>query len=61
MYTVVLHLFYWSFRWGRWVIVGCYNGSRYKKVENHWSKKRFQTLQLWNIIALTHGTSNIQP
>jgi len=34
--TAALHLLYSSFRWGRWVIVGCYNGRRTKKVENHW-------------------------
>ena len=33
MYTAVLHLVYWSFGWGRWVIVGCYNWSRCIKVE----------------------------
>jgi len=28
MHTVVLHLVWWSFRWGSLVIVGCCNGSR---------------------------------
>jgi len=40
MYTSVLHLLFWSFRWGRWVEVGCYKsimGRGTKKVENHCS------------------------
>jgi len=28
MYTAVLHLLYSSLNGGRWVLVGCYNGSR---------------------------------
>jgi len=31
MHTAVLHLLYSSFKWSRWDIVDCYNGSRYKK------------------------------
>jgi len=31
MFTTALHLLYWSFRCGSWVVAGCYNGSRYKK------------------------------
>ena len=31
MYTAALHFLFSSFRWGRWVIVGCYSGSRYRK------------------------------
>ena len=31
MYIAVLHLLYPSLDGGRCVIVGCYNGSRYKK------------------------------
>jgi len=38
MYTAVLDLVYSSFRWCRWVIVGCHNWSRYKKVDNHCSR-----------------------
>jgi len=30
-YIAVFHLLYPSLDVGRWVIVGCYNGSRYKK------------------------------
>jgi len=30
MYIAVLHLLYPSLDGGRWVTVGCYNGSRYK-------------------------------
>jgi len=37
VYTAVLYLLFLSFIWGRWIRVGCYNGSWYKKVENHWS------------------------
>jgi len=29
MYTAVQHLLYSNLSWGRWVIVGCYNGPRY--------------------------------
>jgi len=36
MYTAVLHFLYSSFRWLSWVKVGCWNGYRYKKVENRW-------------------------
>jgi len=38
MYTAVLHSLYSSFCGGRWVIMDCYNGSLYKKVEKHWFK-----------------------
>jgi len=31
MYTAILHLHYSRFRKGSWVIVGCCNGSQYKK------------------------------
>jgi len=35
----ILHLFIRVLDGGRWVTVGCYNGSRYKKVENHWPRR----------------------
>jgi len=38
MCPAILDLVYSSFRWGRWVIVGCHNWSRYKQVENHCSR-----------------------
>jgi len=36
-YIAVSHLLYSRFRWGSLGYSGCYNGSRYKKVKNHWS------------------------
>jgi len=33
MQTTVLHLLYSSSTWGRWVVVGCYIGSQYKKLK----------------------------
>jgi len=31
MYIAILHSLYSSFIWGCWVIVGCCNGSLYKR------------------------------
>jgi len=38
MYTDFLHLLYSSFRWGSLVLVGYYNGSRCKHIDNHCCK-----------------------
>ena len=38
MYIAVFQLLYPSLDGGLWVVVGCYNGSQYKKVENHWPR-----------------------
>jgi len=52
MYTPALHLLYSSFRWGRWVIAGCYNESRYKNVENHCNKQNKKQKAIWKLLHL---------
>ena len=51
MHIDVLHLLYPSLDSGRCVTVGCYNGSRYKMVENHWPR-HFSQNSNWRLDPL---------
>jgi len=57
MYTAALHLLYSSFRWGRWVIVGCYNGSRKKRLKFTDLKQQIQ--QQHAILAFAKGKKTV--